>query len=87
MRVGSAGGTYYDAANGVTYTTLHAFDDVRDRFFLALANHPVDEPTVGIDLNGDGGSLDLNVPREVRIFRNNLSGGPYVIETPKELYP
>ncbi len=53
---------YYDPSYGVTYTSLAEIDtNAIDGYFKFVANHPVDEATVGVDLNGNGNITDIGV--------------------------
>jgi len=67
-------GEYYDPSYGVKHATLQDIDDdAIDGFYIA-GMWPVDEPAVGLDLNGDGDMTDMGVSTLVYLFRKNPAG-------------
>jgi hypothetical protein len=73
---------YYDPSYGVTYSDLSSIETgVIVGFSLVDPRYPLDEPTVHLDLNGNGNMTDLQVPTLVYLFKTN---GPAVeiTETP-----
>ncbi len=49
-------------------------DNAIDGFYIGPGTYPVDEPTVNLDLNGDGDKTDLGVNTTVILFRKNPAG-------------
>ncbi len=68
-------GQYYDPSYGVQHATLQVIDDnAIDGFYIGPGTYPVDEPTVNLDLNGDGDKTDMGVNTTVMLFRKNPAG-------------
>lgn len=68
-------GAYYDPSYGVKHATLQDVDSNSiDGFYIGPGGYPVDEPTVNLDLNGDGDKTDLGINTTVMLFRKNPAG-------------
>ena len=68
-------GQYYDPSYGVQHASLQDIADTAiDGFYIGPGTYPVDEPTVNLDLNGDGDKTDLGVNTTVILFRKNPAG-------------
>jgi hypothetical protein len=67
-------GQYYDPSYGVQHASLQDIDDNAIDGFYIGGTYPVDEPTVNLDLNGDGDKTDLGVNATVILFRKNPAG-------------
>lgn len=69
---------YYDSSYGVTYSSLADIDQNAVDGYWAVGTLAVDEPTVGLDLNGNGNSSDAQVPTFVYVFKENAPGNQLV---------
>ena len=68
-------GEYYDPSYGLKHASLQAIDDdAIDGFYIGPVLHPVDEPAVNLDLNGDGDKTDLQVDTPVYLLQKNPAG-------------
>ena len=65
----------YDASYGLIHDSFDDIDpDIIAGYVKLAKQHPVDEPTVGVDLNDDGDALDMDVPRDCFFMRTNPAG-------------
>ena len=68
-------GEYYDPSYGVKHSSIQDWeDDMIAGYAIGPLSRPVDEPIVGMDLNGDGDSNDLQVDATVFWIRTNPPG-------------
>lgn len=49
-----------------------------DGYWQRIFGFPVDEPVVGLDLNGDGDMVDLGDPTPVFVLQKNPTGNQLV---------
>jgi transglutaminase-like putative cysteine protease len=72
------GGTYYDPSYGMTFSSVTDIDDSAIDGHFQQGLLPVDEPAVGLDLNGDGDMVDLAVDTVVLVVKQNPAGNDLV---------
>jgi hypothetical protein len=80
------GGQYYDPSYGIVYLSLGDIDASAIAGYYRQGIWPVDEPDVGLDLNGNGTMTDLAVDTPVYVFQNNPAGNQ-LVEYPDEWPP
>ncbi|MCC7293934.1 MAG: hypothetical protein IT449_17885 [Phycisphaerales bacterium] len=68
-------GQYYDPSYGKVYASLADFDaQAISGYVLGASSWLVNEPDVGLDLNGNGNQTDMGVPTDSFLIQKNPSG-------------